>query len=130
MPVGVQPASCEATMRIDNLAHGAGFGAQAPREVSPGEGFHIGVSAGPGVLYGVLAGTPRPVGEMTSSGLLNLLPGWTMFIIRGTDAAGEDTRLYTVPSDVPVGFDVALQVIATTAAGHQLSNPHVLRVVP
>jgi hypothetical protein len=128
--LGVQPASCRATLRIDNLGNSAGYGSQPPQSIGLGDGLHVGITAAPNTGLVILGGVPMPSGASTAGGLLNLATGWTVLLFRTTDSKGEYAKRFVIPSSAPFGLDVGMQVLADDPAGLVLSNPHVLRITP
>jgi len=128
--VDAQAATCRATLRIDNKGHSAGFGTQAPQDIGLGKGFQVGITAAPATLVALLAGMPQTPGVLHASGLLNMEPGWVLLQINTTDAKGEFSKKFHVPTNLPVGQEFALQVLANDPLGYVLSNPHTLKFTP
>ena len=108
----------------------AGFGNLPPQSIGLGDGFHVGVTAAPSRAFGILGGSPSPLGIFTASGILNLQAGWSILMVRFTDAKGEWAMQFNVPTDLPIGLDVGLQVLVDDPASFVFSNPHVLRLTP
>ncbi|MHC4839002.1 MAG: FG-GAP repeat domain-containing protein, partial [Planctomycetota bacterium] len=128
--LGVQPDTCRGTLRIDNKAHAAGFGSHPPQSIGLGDGFHVGVTAAPSRTFAILGGSPSSLGIFTASGILNLQAGWGILMVRTTDDRGEYSKQFNVPTDLPIGLDVGLQVLVDDPSGFVLTNPHVLRLTP
>lgn len=129
-PAGVQPPGCAATLRIDNLAHRAGFGGQPPHLVTPGGYVFTGVTARPGSSWWLTFGVPQEPGIVSAYGLYHFA-GSPMILAGGiTDAQGEALLSLDIPANIPTGIDVAVQVFVAVPGGYQLSNAEVLRAVP
>jgi len=130
VPLGVQPAACAATLRIDNAANVAGFGGQLPHAVAPGQVVFVGVTAEPRQGWTLIAGVALAPGAPLPAGLLNVAPPVEPALAASTDAAGESLLAAPLPGrGLPAGLALTLQVAAGTADGTlALSNPETIQV--
>lgn len=128
----VQAASCDATLRIDEHAGSAGYGASQPRFVLAGRTFFLGVSGRATQPFGLLAGVGAEPGFPTVFGLFNLagapliaLPGGVL------NAFGEAMVAIPLPAGLPSGARLAIQgatVNPSLPAGVGLTNPETAEV--
>ena len=129
-PAGTQPPSCDATLRIDNLAHRAGYGGSAPHSVALGEYLFVGISAGESKGWWLTAGLPFAPGIGSPFGLYNLAAAPIILLNGFTDTDGEALQSVDIPLSSPSGVDIALQVFAAKSGSYVLSNPEVVRITP
>jgi len=138
-PAGVQPPSCAATLRIDNLANRAGYAGAPPHEAPIGGVFFCGVTGAPSVPYALAAGVPLEPGLPTLFGLANLdfwfllFNGFATGAPAVTDGFGESRIALLVPPSFPPGFSVAFQALLpdpSSPAGGFLTNPERIVLVP
>jgi hypothetical protein len=128
--LGVQPASCDATLRLDNLAPSAGYGGLPPHEVAAGDYLFLGVSAQPGASWWLAGGTALEPGLNSAFGIYNLGEPPLVLLSGSVDAKGEALLNVDIPVDSPTGLDVALQVFTNAGGGFTLSNPEVVSLLP
>jgi len=131
-PSGVQPGACAATLRLDNLARGAGYGSNPPHAAAAGRTLFVGVTGTASQPFGVLGGIERAPGTPLPFGTFNLDPTALVVLPGGvTDAFGEATLPLPLPADLPPGAALALQgavVDPNQAPGLRFTNPEVARV--
>ncbi len=130
-PPGVQPPRCASTLRIDQQALCAGFGARPPLVASGARPLSLGLSGEPGAVAflalglplapGLPFGPPGLVNLDLSSGVFWLLDGLRPWAPR-TDGRGE-ARWLLPPLSLPPGFTVTLQGALLGSSGLFLSNP-------
>ncbi|MEM7309921.1 MAG: FG-GAP-like repeat-containing protein [Planctomycetota bacterium] len=125
-PEGVQEASCDARMRVNNLAGYAGFWGLPPHPVSLDESAFLGMTTTASTAWAIGAGPALTPGLATTFGLLNLLPAYPL-VSGVTDAYGEAQVAVALPPGIVPGTTVALQ--GFTFAG-SLTNPETVRFVP
>ncbi len=110
----VQPASCDATVRVDNLASNGGFGGRAAHPAVRGERIHFGVTAPPGAGYALVLGfrlepgLPLPFGFANVNGAVTFVSGLGGGLYTA-DAFGEASVPFDIPSSAPVGLSLVVQ---------------------
>jgi hypothetical protein len=129
-PAGTQPPSCDATLRIDNLAHRAGYGGTAPHLVELGGYLFVGITANASTNWWLTGGLPFEPGVNSPFGLYNLASAPIILLNGTTDAMGESLLSVNVSLTAPAGIGVALQVFAAKAGSYVLSNPEVVQFTP
>lgn len=128
--LGVQPASPSATLRLDNLAVSAGYGGRPAHDVAAGGYLFVGVTAPPGAGWWLTGGLALEPGLPSPFGLYNLAAAPLLLLSGAVDGQGEGLVSVDIPSDSPLGFELALQVFANAGAGFRLSNPEVVTITP
>lgn len=109
-PIGVQLATCAATLRIDARAGYGGFNGHLAHDVTAGNRFFVNIAGNPGCLWGVLAGIALAPGPDVGYGLLNLWPNGLVSLMGGlTDPFGESTFTILLPPTMPLGAQFAFQ---------------------
>ncbi len=126
-----EPASCNATLRLNQRADRAGFGATPPQPLHLGQRLTIGLSGPDSSICLLGIGAPWPQGHpVPLAGVVGLDLTSTLYLeVLVLDSRGERTWTIAVPPDMPVGLRLAVQA----AIGQQLlllSNPQGLIVVP
>jgi hypothetical protein len=127
---GVQRSSCNATLRIDNLASAGGFGGQPAHAIALGDTFFIGVTALPNTNWVLAAGLPQWPGLPSAFGLFNLVPPPLLLFSFATNTEGESSVPLVVPLSAPPGLSIALQAFVDTVPGWRATNPEVILAVP
>jgi len=127
---GTQQASCDATLRIDNIANTGGFGSQHPHEIAAGDTFHLGVTGPPGATWVLGVGLPIWPGLISAVGLFNIAPPPLLLFSLPTNADGESSLPLTVPLATPTGLTIGLQVFVDLGSNWRATNPEVIHTVP
>ncbi len=130
---GAQPGTCEARLRINNLAGGAGFGSAPRVPVKLGQTAFMGVS-GPNntpASYVIGIGVAKSPGIRLPFGLLNLEP--ILLVMNGTtDRFGEALVPVLIPASLTPGSRAAVQALVSQTQGPlnlALTNPEVVILV-
>lgn len=131
-PPNVQPASCDATLRIDEHAGSAGYAGSLARAVDAGRTMFLGVTGGATQPFGLLAGLGAEPGFPTVFGLFNLA-GTPLIALPGgvLNAFGEAMVSLPLPAGLPSGARLAVQgatVNPALPAGVGLTNPETAEV--
>ena len=123
-PQGVQPRSCSASLRIDNLAAYAGFGSNVAIPIqSPGL-TTLGLSTDPLTVHTYVFGIRLEPGISMSYGIVNLDPQLLIFGGSFTaDGAGESSVNLRVPAGLPSGARFSVQAVCVPSGILTLSNP-------
>jgi hypothetical protein len=125
-PAGVQPASCEAVLRVDGFALAEGFGGRPPHPIVGGRLLHLGLSTARSTAYLILLGTAREPGLAFAGDLLNLDAPGILTDLGFSDARGEAALALPIPPGLPPGTGLAFQAAVADPSrpgGLRLSNP-------
>ena len=129
----LQQASCDAALRINQRASGAGYGGRAPVPVRAGAAMAVSLSGAPGA-FGLLAmGAPSAAPTpLPTLGLLNLDVTFTPFLMTVTtlDVHGELVFEQPLPATAPVGASLSVQGLVLSTSAEALSNPVRFEIVP
>lgn len=129
----LQQPSCDAALRINQRAAGAGYAARAPVPVVAGSSMAVSLSGAPNA-FGVLAmGAPSATPTtLPTLGLLNLDVTFTPYVMTITtlDAHGELVYEQPLPAAAPVGASLAVQGLVLSTSAEVLSNPVRFEIVP
>jgi hypothetical protein len=131
LAIGMQQRSCSATLRINNMAYGAGFGFPPAEEVPLGSLLYLSVTAEPGKAFLMLVGVGTLPGIPTLYGALNILPPLNIPVVGVVNGKGEALLGSLLPMTGPTGIEVTLQALVQTGGGGLvLSNPETIVAVP
>ncbi|MCB9885400.1 MAG: VCBS repeat-containing protein [Planctomycetes bacterium] len=134
LPVpGIQPSDCDATLRIDQRADGAGFGGRPAVPVHIGNQMALSVSGPPNALTLLAVGFPSTVSvQLAHLGLMSFDQTLPLAIMQVTllDPNGEFNRPYSLPLWVPSGFVMCLQAGVLSPTRELLTNPMQFVMVP
>ena len=126
LPVpGIQPSDCDATLRIDQRADGAGFGGRPAVPVHIGNQMALSVSGPPNALTLLAVGFPSTVSvQLAHLGLMSFDQTLPLAIMQVTllDPNGEFNRPYSLPLWVPSGFVMCLQAGVLSPTTDRKSN--------
>lgn len=129
----LQQASCDAALRINQRAAGAGYANRAPVPVRAGTSMAVNLSGTPNA-FGLLAmGYPSAAPTtLPLLGLLNLDLTFTPYLmtVSTLDAHGELLFEQPLPAAAPVGASLAVQGLVLSASAEVLSNPVRFELVP
>ena len=125
---GTQPATCKATLRVNNLARSAGYSSVPDVPLELGWNAFFGVSGPASATYAIGVGIGTRPGGTVPFGIYNLAlsPSVIVLATGTTNAFGEASSSARVPSTLPKGVRVALQALVTdpsAPAGAVLTNP-------
>jgi hypothetical protein len=129
---GLQPPSCNAGLRLNQRADGAGFGARPPVPLRQSGRLAVTMSGQPNQLVALIAGYPAPVSfPLLGWGLAAIDPGLPFLVVAANllDANGE----FVVPlafASAPLGAGLLLQTLTFQPVGETLSNPMQFVLVP
>ena len=119
-PVGVQPPSCGAALRVNSWAGRSGFGGTPPLLLPGGRAAFVQVSGSGSQPYALLLGAGVAPGLASPFGLINLdLAQPYLWLVNGfagnplglLDAQGESLLAFPIPGGMPTGFTIALQAV-------------------
>jgi hypothetical protein len=120
-----QDPSCAATLRVNNFAIRAGYGATPPTTLPGGQLAFFGVSGGPLEFVGLFAGAQLEPGAPSPFGLIGLDLGQptTVLLSTFTDARGECLVPVNVPTGLPAGATLTFQCVLSAQGALTVSNP-------
>ncbi len=130
-PAGVATPLCEATLRVNGLSIGAGFGGASSHPVRVDDEIFLHVSGRVTAFAAIMLGSPVEPGLPTPFGIANLANFGTLVFTSQLDGYGELSIPLTVPSSVSIGQVYPLQaIVASSPFQIQLSNPEALQIIP
>jgi hypothetical protein len=134
-PVGVQPPSCEAAMRVNSQAARAGFGGRPMHPLAAGSTAFVNVSGEASQPFLLAAGVQQEPGfALLSAGLVNLgLSPFPILVVDGfagnplgvTNGFGEAWFAFPIPTGLS-GSSLTLQTLMaapSVSGGLLMSNP-------
>ena len=129
---GLQPASCGATIRIDQRGAGDGFGSRPAVPVRRGNSAALSLSGSPGGFGAIALGFAGASAFPLQWGLMSFDPLLPIVIMdfAALDQHGEMLAAFPVPATAPIGFALLAQGLVFTPSLELFSNPVQLVIVP
>ena len=129
---GVQPSTCAAALRVNNLAGSAGYGGSAAHAIGLGDTLFLGFTGVESSAYAYAFGPLLDPGVATGYGVLNLNP---LFVLGSgaLDSDGEALVGAPVPLSLTPGLTFGLQAWVADPghpAGGSFTNPEAVLLVP
>lgn len=132
---GIQPSDCDATLRINQRADGAGYGGRPPVPVRAGTSAAFSLTGPPGgypvLCLGFPAATSIPIYPWGLLGLDPTLPLEVLIgLIPSLDNNGELHFAWPTPAWLPLGYPLAVQALVFAPGMETLTNPMQFVAVP
>lgn len=132
VPPGVQPSTCAAGLRVNNLAGSAGYGGSSAHAIGLGDTLFLGFTGVESSAFAYAFGPLLDPGAATNYGVLNLNP---LFVLGSgaLDTRGEALVGATVPLSLTPGLTFGLQAWVADPghpAGGSFTNPEAILLVP